>query len=60
MDVLGSAHCVPSWEKGNHKNTETESGKNYPVLLMYLHQTHWGSKVPTPEDREHYFLIIIF
>lgn len=27
---------------------------------MHLHQTHWGSKVPTPENGEHYFLIIIF
>lgn len=57
MDVLGSACWLPSWEKGNHKNTETESGKNYPVLLMQLHQTHWGSKVPTLENGEHYFLM---
>lgn len=60
MDVLGSACWLPSWEKDNHKNTETESGKNYPVLWMHLHQTHRESKVPTPENGEHYFLIIIF
>lgn len=60
MDVLGSACWLPSWEKGNHKNTETESGKNYAVLLMHLHQTHWGSKALTPENGEHCFLIIIF
>lgn len=27
---------------------------------MHLHQTHRGSQVPTPENGEHSFLIIIF